>query len=56
MQERLNYFKVVPEAIHGMLELEKYVENSGLDRSLYELVKTRASQINGSDYCYINNY
>ncbi|HSH53103.1 MAG TPA: carboxymuconolactone decarboxylase family protein, partial [Bacteroidales bacterium] len=35
----------------GMLELEKYVYGSGLERSLYELVKTRASQINGCAYC-----
>src|SRR5690606_29658658 len=34
-----------------MRELEKYVANSGLERSLYELVKTRASQINGCAYC-----
>lgn len=51
MKARLNYSKVAPEAIKGMLELEKYVYNSGLERSLYELVKTRASQINGCAYC-----
>ena len=34
-----------------MLELEKYVHGSGLERTLYELVKTRASQINGCAYC-----
>jgi len=34
-----------------MLELEKYVHGSELERSLYELVKTRASQINGCAYC-----
>ncbi len=51
MKERLNYQKVAPEALKPMLELEKYVATSGLDRSLYELVKTRASQINGCAYC-----
>lgn len=51
MMERLNYEKVAPEALKGMLELEKYVANSGLETSLYELVKTRASQINGCAYC-----
>ncbi len=51
MKERLSYFEVAPEAIKGMLELEKYVHDSGLERSLYELVKTRASQINGCAYC-----
>ncbi|MDD4748258.1 MAG: carboxymuconolactone decarboxylase family protein, partial [Salinivirgaceae bacterium] len=40
-----------PEAIKGLLEIEKYVANSGLERTLYELVKIRASQINGCAYC-----
>lgn len=48
---RINYGNVAPDAIKGMLELEKYVANSGLERSLYELVKTRASQINKCAYC-----
>ncbi len=51
MKSRLNYHEVAPQAIKGMLELEKYVHNSGLERALYELVKTRASQINGCAYC-----
>lgn len=51
MKERLNYAKVAPEAFKAMLEMEKYVDASGLERSLYELVKTRASQINGCAYC-----
>ncbi|HUH73527.1 MAG TPA: carboxymuconolactone decarboxylase family protein [Chitinophagales bacterium] len=51
MQERLNYMKIAPDAIKGMLEMEKYVHQSGLERSLYELVKIRASQINGCAYC-----
>jgi len=51
MQERLNYAKVSPDAIKAMRELEKYVAASGLERRLYELVKTRASQVNGCAYC-----
>ena len=51
MKARLNYSEVAPNAIKGMLELEKYVHGSGLERPLYELVKTRASQINGCAYC-----
>lgn len=51
MKARLNYSEVAPKAIKGMLELEKYVYGSGLERPLYELVKTRASQINGCAYC-----
>ncbi|MGE5427595.1 MAG: carboxymuconolactone decarboxylase family protein [Methylococcaceae bacterium] len=51
MKERLNYSKVAPNALKAMHELEKYVHGSGLERSLYELVKIRASQINGCAYC-----
>lgn len=51
MKQRLNYQTVAPEALKGMLELEKYVGSSGLEHSLYELVKLRASQINGCAYC-----
>lgn len=51
MKARLEYGKVAPEAIKGMMELENFVRHSGLEISLYELVKTRASQINGCAYC-----
>ncbi len=51
MKARLNYHTVDPEALKAMLGLEKYAANSGLEHSLYELVKTRASQINGCAYC-----
>ena len=34
-----------------MLNLEKYLAESGLDKILFELIKTRASQINGCAYC-----
>jgi AhpD family alkylhydroperoxidase len=51
MKQRIEYGKVAPDAMKGMRELEKYVASSGLERSLYELVKTRASQINGCAYC-----
>ncbi len=37
--------------MRGMLELEKYVHGSGFPRTIYELVKTRASQLNGCAYC-----
>ena len=51
MKERLNYAEVAPGAFKSMLEMEKYVAGSGIEHSLYELVKTRASQINGCAYC-----
>jgi len=51
MQRRLEYDKAAPGATRAMYALQKYVEESGLERSLLELVKTRASQINGCAYC-----
>lgn len=51
MKPRIEYSKAYPKAIKGMLELENFVTTSGLERSLYELVKTRASQINGCAFC-----
>jgi AhpD family alkylhydroperoxidase len=51
MKERLNYANVSPDALKAMLEVEKFAATSGLKHSLYELVKTRASQINGCAYC-----
>lgn len=43
--------KVAPDAMHAMLGLEQYNHQSGLEASLLELVKMRASQINGCAYC-----
>ena len=51
MKERLNYAKAAPDALKAMMGLENFVRGSGLERSLYELVKIRASQINGYAYC-----
>jgi AhpD family alkylhydroperoxidase len=51
MKPRLNAMKVAPEALKPMLGLENYVQTSGLERSLMNLVKLRASQINGCAYC-----
>lgn len=41
----------VPEAMVAMRGLQEYVNNSGLDHRLLELVKLRASQINGCAFC-----
>jgi AhpD family alkylhydroperoxidase len=51
MQERLDYIKIAPDALKAMRGLEIYVRSSGMDRTLLELIKTRASQINGCAYC-----
>jgi len=49
--ERINFKQLVPGAYRAMLALERYVHQSGLESSLLELVKMRASQINGCAYC-----
>lgn len=51
MQERFDYFKAAPEPMKAMVAFENAVSGSGLEHSLIELVKTRASQINGCAYC-----
>lgn len=51
METRSDYAKAAPGGVQAMYKLHKYVEHSGLERSLLELVKTRASQINGCAYC-----
>jgi AhpD family alkylhydroperoxidase len=51
MKTRMNPHAVAPEMIKPMLALEEAVANSGLEHSLVELVKMRASQINGCAYC-----
>ena len=56
MQPRLNYNKIAPEAVKAMQGLEKYVRQSGLEHSLIELVKLRASQINRCAFCIDMHY
>ena len=51
MQPRIEYAKVAPDAMTAMLSLETYVRHCGLEGTLIELVKLRASQINGCAYC-----
>ena len=51
MKPRLNPFGVAPDAMKTIAVLEAYVQSSGLEASLIELVKIRASQINGCAYC-----
>ena len=51
MSARLNPYAAAPEMIAAMTALETAVVSSGLEHSLIELVKTRASQINGCAFC-----
>lgn len=49
--KRLNYYAAAPQAMKAMMGLEKAAAESVLPRSLRELVRIRASQINGCAYC-----
>lgn len=51
MKNRINYSKIGLKAIKGLQELENYVENSGMEKSLIEFIRLRTSQINGCKYC-----
>lgn len=51
MKSRLNPYEIAPEGYRAMSGLQKYVNGSGLEPLLLELVKLRASQINGCAYC-----
>ena len=51
MASRLNYVKAAPDGYRAMSQLERYVKNCGLEPSLLELIKIRASQINGCAFC-----
>ncbi|GAB3436000.1 carboxymuconolactone decarboxylase family protein [Massilia solisilvae] len=49
--QRLDFSKASPSAYKALLAVENTVRESGLEASLLELVKLRASQINGCGYC-----
>src|SRR6201747_2366448 len=51
MKPRMNFYQAAPDTIKGLTALEAQVQASGLEQSLIELVKTRASQINGCAFC-----
>ena len=51
MKTRFDLVKVEPAAYHAMMGVENYVRASGIDKTLLELIKTRASQINGCAFC-----
>jgi AhpD family alkylhydroperoxidase len=51
MKPRLNPYQAGPDAMKAVAALETYVKGSGLEASLIELIKMRASQINGCAYC-----
>ena len=51
MTPRMNIFQTAPESTKALYAVEGAIEKSCLDRSLLELVRLRASQINGCAFC-----
>jgi AhpD family alkylhydroperoxidase len=51
MKPRMNFYQAAPETIKALSAVEAQIAASGLEKSLIELVKTRASQINGCAFC-----
>jgi AhpD family alkylhydroperoxidase len=51
MEARMSYAKAAPDAMKAMNALESYIDDCDLELGLQDLVKLRASQINGCAYC-----
>jgi len=51
MEQRLDYARLAPEPARAMYGLGTYLAGCGLEHGLLELVKIRASQINGCAFC-----
>lgn len=51
MSDRSNFVRVAPEAYRAMSAMQQYANATGLEPLLHELVKLRASYINGCAYC-----
>jgi AhpD family alkylhydroperoxidase len=51
VRPRLNPYHAAPAMMKAVAALDSVVQSAGLEQSLVELVKTRASQVNGCAYC-----
>jgi AhpD family alkylhydroperoxidase len=51
MTQRIDYQKTARDGVRIMGEMERYLRSCGLEHSLIELIKVRASQINGCAFC-----
>ena len=51
MESRLNFYRSNPGAMRAMTALEEWITQSGLEKPMVELVRLRASQINGCAFC-----
>jgi len=51
VKQRINYLKIAPAAYQLMRNFEEYAKTTGFDPKLIELIKIRASQMNGCAFC-----
>jgi AhpD family alkylhydroperoxidase len=51
MSQRIDYYEVAPAALKPLYALEHYIRSSTLEPAILELVKLRASLLNGCAYC-----
>lgn len=51
MEARMDIYKLVPGALKALTGLQDFINSIGLDKTLSELIKIRASQINGCAFC-----
>lgn len=51
MTQRVAYYEVAADAMKIMMDMEKYTKKTKIERKLRELIKIRASQINGCAFC-----
>lgn len=51
MSQRFSHYDVAADGMKIMMDMEKYIRNSTINRVTRELIKIRASQINGCAFC-----
>lgn len=51
MKNRVNIQEITPNAYKAMFSLESFIQNSQLSKTHLELIKIRASQLNGCAFC-----
>lgn len=51
MSKRLNLRQIIPESYQVLMQWDELIEKSGINKLQLQLVKIRASQINGCAFC-----
>ncbi len=51
MGQRIPYYEIAPDGMKIMMDMEKYTKTTAIEQKLCELIKIRASQINGCAFC-----